>query len=1133
MDNLFGIPLSSILIALTMLVALIFGFLVWIWVRNPLLVRMGLRNVVRRKTQTVLIVAGMMLATLIMSAAFATGDTVGYSITNQIYREMAGVDIVIAFDRSEAPEGVTEMTDADVAGLTDVLADDPNVDGVSGLVQTRVPAINTRDQRAEPRAVFAGIDPATIGPFGGLSGLDGNQLDPAALGEDRAFVSESLSENIGVEDGDRFTIHYEGQPHEFVVMGVIVDNAISSQMDPEASGGTAGGLVTTLERWREITGEAERIDLIAVSVTGGVRDSLPNIAPVEDRIDAYIEESGAPLDQIFTKTEFVDLAELVGSLFVTLFVVFGLFSIAAGIMLIFLTFVMLAAERRPEMGMARAVGMKRMHLTESFVAEGMTYNIGAAMIGALLGLAVAGLIVWILSQVFSDFGVGITFHFNAQGFVIAYFLGLVITFATVAFSSWRAANLNIVEAVRDLPDPEQLRATDRSLGRLGLAVIAVVWSLAWIALVAVWCVAGFIFFTLGLGTYGAGFLAGGLIAGAYVWGVMRINRPWRSMSWRGRIGYVLWWVAFNVMAGVTWLLFRTRAWARRYSNAGGWATWMLIIGAMLVWWGYYGSTQAFAVTGGVTLILFAAAMLAVYFGVSPKPAFTVASFLALWYWLLPLPFSLLIDDASDFQDPVLQVLILLGIEPEEEITGDIEMFFVSGIAMTAAATLLVIFNADQLQKVANAAGRFLGGVAPALRTAISYPLAARFRTGMTLAMFTLVVFSLVVMATINSNFTQLFLGDDARGGFDVRVSASESNRIPDLREALRQTGYDVDANIEGAGTLVMADPDMRVAGSTEEFEAYALQGMDDEFLSLTGFTLTTRAAGYDSDAEVFEAIRNDPTLAIVDESRSAPEDPFADPDESDFRLGVETSDLREQPWEPIPITVRNRETRREVELRVIGVLEPQVTSVTPAWLAVFAQRSVVDQYFDGGETESFYLTTREDSKSATIEVASQIEAALLDRGVVAASFEQEIDDAAAQSNAFQYLFEGFMGLGLVVGIAALGVIAFRTVAERRQQIGMMRAIGYTRRMIAMSFFFESSFIALAGILMGLALGAALSYNILTEFIAEQDGIELDFHFPWPRLLGIVAIAYLASALMTLIPARSASKVPVAEALRYE
>ena len=63
------------------------------------------------------------------------------------------------------------------------------------------------------------------------------------------------------------------------------------------------------------------------------------------------------------------------------------------------------------------------------------------------------------------------------------------------------------------------------------------------------------------------------------------------------------------------------------------------------------------------------------------------------------------------------------------------------------------------------------------------------------------------------------------------------------------------------------------------------------------------------------------------------------------------------------------------------------------------------------------------------------------------------------------------------------------------------------------------------------LGAALAYNLLTspDF---TNGAEVDFAIPWTRLLLIVGAAYAASAVMTLIPARSASRVAVAEALRY-
>jgi ABC-type antimicrobial peptide transport system permease subunit len=68
--------------------------------------------------------------------------------------------------------------------------------------------------------------------------------------------------------------------------------------------------------------------------------------------------------------------------------------------------------------------------------------------------------------------------------------------------------------------------------------------------------------------------------------------------------------------------------------------------------------------------------------------------------------------------------------------------------------------------------------------------------------------------------------------------------------------------------------------------------------------------------------------------------------------------------------------------------------------------------------------------------------------------------------------------------------------------------------------------------MGLVLGLALSYNLMTspDFTG---GAQVDFTVPWIRILLISAVAYGASAFMTLIPARAASRVAVAEALRYE
>ena len=91
-----------------------------------------------------------------------------------------------------------------------------------------------------------------------------------------------------------------------------------------------------------------------------------------------------------------------------------------------------------------------------------------------------------------------------------------------------------------------------------------------------------------------------------------------------------------------------------------------------------------------------------------------------------------------------------------------------------------------------------------------------------------------------------------------------------------------------------------------------------------------------------------------------------------------------------------------------------------------------------------------------------------------------MEDVTAGSVTFNRLIQGFMGLGLLVGVAALGVISARSVVERRQQIGVMRAIGFRRRMVEASFLLESSFLALTSIVVGTVLGLILAWNIIAD-----------------------------------------------------
>ena len=66
----------------------------------------------------------------------------------------------------------------------------------------------------------------------------------------------------------------------------------------------------------------------------------------------------------------------------------------------------------------------------------------------------------------------------------------------------------------------------------------------------------------------------------------------------------------------------------------------------------------------------------------------------------------------------------------------------------------------------------------------------------------------------------------------------------------------------------------------------------------------------------------------------------------------------------------------------------------------------------------------------------------------------DLEEQREANIAINRLLQGFMASGLLVGIAALGVISLRSVVERRQQIGVLRAIGYRRGMVLASFLMD-------------------------------------------------------------------------------
>ena len=102
---------------------------------------------------------------------------------------------------------------------------------------------------------------------------------------------------------------------------------------------------------------------------------------------------------------------------------------------------------------------------------------------------------------------------------------------------------------------------------------------------------------------------------------------------------------------------------------------------------------------------------------------------------------------------------------------------------------------------------------------------------MTIAMFSLIVFSLVMMATITENFLNLFLGDEANAGWDVRADALSANPINDFEATLRANGIDTSGFIATASVTTIRTSLHRPGCAGGEWKNLPVRGMDQDFIT--------------------------------------------------------------------------------------------------------------------------------------------------------------------------------------------------------------------------------------------------------------------------------------------------------------
>ena len=119
-----------------------------------------------------------------------------------------------------------------------------------------------------------------------------------------------------------------------------------------------------------------------------------------------------------------------------------------------------------------------------------------------------------------------------------------------------------------------------------------------------------------------------------------------------------------------------------------------------------------------------------------------------------------------------------------------------------------------------------------------------------------------------------------------------------------------------------------------------------------------------------------------------------------------------------------------------------------------------------------------------------------------------------QVNQFLYLIYGLLGLSVIIAI--LGVIntLSLSVIERTREVGLLRAVGVTRRQLRTMIRLESVVVAVLGGVLGTVLGVLFGATMVSAL--EEDGLT-ELAIPWPLLAGFLLLAAVAGVLAAVAP----------------
>ena len=390
-------------------------------VSNRVLLWMGLRNTLRRPGQSVLLLAGLVLSTAIITSAFGLPDSFNASAVAYRLSALGNVDesVVGPFTQFQVDSSIAQIKqnpDVQVVAAISYYSDSTNI-------------VSSRTGLGVHNVDFYAVPPSFDQVYGRLSDTSGRTLHFAELGLHAAFINAALAQSLGVRPGDTIQLSFGNGvtatvrailAHDVAVTSgtllqttpeVVLSFARSQQIDPSpantlcmkntgASGmddvGPGDSRSLSVERTLKQVFGVPPINTGAGLPIGGVPGDTTTVYVLKpEAVEQALSTNSTSIGQFSAPA-------LAGSSIETQFAllpfIFTLLLVGAGMLLLSLLVMLRAAERRAEMGMSRALGLQRTHLVQLLLFEGCACGIFAALLGVLAGVGITALEIAMLSH---------------------------------------------------------------------------------------------------------------------------------------------------------------------------------------------------------------------------------------------------------------------------------------------------------------------------------------------------------------------------------------------------------------------------------------------------------------------------------------------------------------------------------------------------------------------------------------------------------------------------------------------------------------------------------------------------------------------------------------------------------------